>query len=127
MGIRNLRFPDSVERQLVEQWRTTWMQRAEEESRNIERLNAEARLVGQDTAVKEFATASGQLLAMALQHLPEEHESLEGEQMGPNMPESLRLLLQGTLKLCIREPLLQSRMSNQMNNLLEIIEWIRKR
>ncbi len=38
--------------------------------------------------------------------------------------DSLEKLVEGTLKLCVREPELFPRLTNQRKNLVEIIDWI---
>jgi hypothetical protein len=115
VNIRNLRFPSEVENQLVDQWIATWLQRAQEEVRQSERFQTEERNRGQELAQKEYAVFSLQPLADALVNNP----TLEAAP-------SLVLLLQGTLKLCIRELELNSRVTTQKSNLVELVEWIRK-
>ena len=115
VNIRDLRFPAEVEKQLVDQWIATWMQRAQEEVRQSERFQAEERNRGQELAQKEYAASSLQPLADALANDPT-----------IGAAPSLVLLLQGTLKLCIRELELNPRVTNQKSNLVELVEWVRK-
>jgi hypothetical protein len=115
VSIRSLRFPAEVEKQLVEQWIGTWLQRAQEEVRQSERVQAEERNIGQTLGLKEYATASSQLLA-----------NLLADDFSAEAKQSLELLLQGTLKLCIRELELNPRLTNQKESLVELVEWIRK-
>ena len=110
-----MRFPAEVEKQLVDQWIATWMQRAQEEVRQSERFQAEERNRGQELAQKEYAASSLQPLADALANDPT-----------IGAAPSLVLLLQGTLKLCIRELELNPRVTNQKSNLVELVEWVRK-
>ncbi len=88
VSIRSLHFPAEVEKQLVDQWFGTWLQRAQEEERQSERTQAEERNNGQELALKEYATASSQLLANAL-----------AKDLSIDANRSLELLLQGTLKV----------------------------
>ncbi|HEX9027746.1 MAG TPA: hypothetical protein VF823_01145, partial [Anaerolineales bacterium] len=115
VSIRSLRFPLEVEKQLVDQWIATWLQRAQEEVRRSERVQAEERNTGQEQALKDYAAGATQVLAGVLE---------SDASIGPN--QSLEMLLQGTLKLCIRELELNPRMTNQKAGLVELIEWIRK-
>jgi hypothetical protein len=115
VSIHSLRFPDEVETRLVEQWQTSWLERAQEEVRLGEVLHSQQRLEGQDLASKEFALATSLVLGSALE-------------VNPDIPlkESLRLLVQGTLKLCVREVELSPRLTNQKSALVEMVEWIGK-
>jgi hypothetical protein len=119
--IRHLRLPSKIEEQLIDEWSANWLQRARSEYRQIERLHADEKLAGQSLALKEFATATVQMLGNALAETDTAERRPE-----PDLPASLRMLLQGTLKLCIREPQLQQRLTNQMSELTEIIEWTGK-
>lgn len=115
VNVRSLRFPRPVEDQLVEQWKATWLQRAIEERKDVERLHAQERVAGQDVALKHFSTTASQNLVNTL---PQD-DSLE-------LTETLKLLFQGTLKVILRESDLHPRLTNQKNDLVELIEWIRK-
>lgn len=117
--VRHLRLPSRIEEQLIDEWSASWLQRARSEYRQIERLHADEKLAGQSLALKEFAASTSQMLGAALA------EPGDGRPE-PDLPASLRMLLQGTLKLCIREPQLQQRLTNQMSELTEIIEWAGK-
>jgi hypothetical protein len=120
--IRHLRLPSRIEEQLIDEWSASWLQRARSEYRQIEHLHADEKLAGQGLALKEFASSTTQMLGAVLTGAGTGEASSELEH-----PDSLRLLLQGTLKLCIREPQLQQRLTNQMSELTEIIEWAGKR
>ncbi|MGE5223438.1 MAG: hypothetical protein ACM3PY_13465, partial [Omnitrophica WOR_2 bacterium] len=115
LGVRRLLFPREVENQLVEQWKGSWLKRAHDEMKEIERYHAEARNTGQDQAWKEYASSTSQVLAGALATNPE-----------IDMATSLELLVQGTLKLCLRDLDLAPRLTNQKTTLVDLIEWIRK-
>jgi hypothetical protein len=115
VSIRSLHFPAEVEKQLVDQWFGTWLQRAQEEVRQSERIQAEEKNDGQELALKEYASASSQPLANAL-----------ADDFTIDANKSLELLLQGTLKLCVRELELNPRLTNQKTSLVELVEWIRK-
>jgi hypothetical protein len=119
-GVRNLRFPRVVENKLVEKWQATWLQRAQREARDIDRLLAQVKTLGQDVALKEFAIASGQQLGRKLlQQSPSPAPSL-------GWRETLESLVEGTLRLSVHEADLQPRLTNQRNILVEIIEWVRR-
>lgn len=113
--IHNLRFPAEVESRLVDQWQASWLERAREEARLVEALHAQVRSQGQDQAAKQFAATTSQLLGTAL-----------AEEADLPIDESLRLLVKGTLKLCVRDVDLAPRLSGEKAALLELIEWIGK-
>jgi hypothetical protein len=119
--VRHLRLPSRIEEQLIDEWSASWLQRARTEYRQVERLHADEKMTGQNLALKEFASSTTQMLETALleSEAGQVHADLE-------LPASLKLLLQGTLKLCIRDPQLQQRLTNQMSELTEIIEWAGK-
>jgi hypothetical protein len=119
-GARNLRFPGSVESKLVQQWQMTWLQRAQAEAREIDRLQAQVKNLGQEMALKEFALAASQQLGSRLVQLPPESMGQIG------WAETLQSLVEGTLRLAAHEGDLQSRLTNQRSILVEIIEWVRK-
>ena len=117
--VRHLRLPSRIEEQLIDEWSASWLQRARSEYRQIERLHSDEKLAGQGLALKEFAASTTQMLGNTLAEAGERQVELE-------LPASLKMLIQGTLKLCIREPQLQQRLTNQMSELTEIIEWAGK-
>jgi hypothetical protein len=113
--VRQLRIPERVEEQLIDEWSKTWLQRARSEYNQVETLHGAEKLAAQQLALQEYSNTSSQMLASAL---------LKGDTPEDlSIPVSLRMLLQGTLKLCIREPQLQQRLTNQISALNEIIEW----
>lgn len=115
VGVRRLLLPAKVETQLVDQWKASWLKRAQDETKEIEKMIAEARNNGQDLGLKEFSASVSQALSNALE---------TDENLG--MAASLETLAQGTLKLTLREPDLASRLTNQKTTLVELVEWIRK-
>jgi hypothetical protein len=115
VDINRLRIPERVEEQLIDEWNKSWLQRARSEYNQVESLHATEKLAAQSQALKEYSSAASQMLAPAL---------LQGDPAQElSLPASLRTLLKGTLKLCIREPQLRQRLNNQISALTEIIEW----
>lgn len=115
VSISNLRFPEEIETQLVEQWEASWLDRAQGDAKEAEILHAHKRLEGQDLALKEFAAATSQMLGSYLSA----NQDLD-------LRESLRMLVQGTLRLGARQVELSPRLTNQKAELVELIEWIGK-
>jgi hypothetical protein len=115
VGIRSLRFPAEVEKQLVDQWVGTWLQRAQEDVRQADQAQSEERNNGLELALKDYAAACSQNLANVL-----------ANDLTVGMTPSLEHLVRGTLKLSIREIELNPRLTNQKTNLVELLDWIRK-
>src|SRR4030065_502162 len=61
-----LRFPPVVESQLVQQWVSTWLQRAQLERNLVERKRSYAVHDGKETALREYAEHAARLLAEGL-------------------------------------------------------------
>jgi hypothetical protein len=119
-GARNLRFPSLVENKLVQQWQATWLQRAQAEAGEIDLLQSQVKNLGQELALKEFALAASQQLGSRLLQQPDSPTPQSGWR------ETLQSLVEGTLRLTVREGELQPRLTNQRSILVEIIEWVRK-
>lgn len=113
--LRQLRIPQSVEEQIIEDWSKTWLQRARSEYSHAESLHETEKLASQNLALMEYATAASLLLAPSIKQSQTAAD--------PDMQATLRLLLRGTLKLCLREAQLQPYLTNQVSALTEIIEW----
>jgi hypothetical protein len=117
VSVQDVQFHESVEQQLLKQWKATWLQRSQAERKKVEQMLIQKRAEGLDSADKGFALAVSQPLATRLKHNPKRSIGL---------PETLEELVQGTLRLVVREQDLQHRITNQKTGLIEIIEWIRK-
>jgi hypothetical protein len=114
-SVRSLRFPQVVEAKLLEQWKGTWLMRAHQERKEVETQHSNERVEGQDLALKEFSSTVSLALYNRLQQHPE-----------PSLAESLKELVEGTLKLSLRDSELQPRLTNQKAGLVELIDWIGK-
>jgi hypothetical protein len=115
VDIRQLRIPERVEEQLIDEWSKTWLGRARSEHNQVENMIAIEKQTAQESALKEFTSVASQPLVSAL---------LQGNLPGElGMVATLHLLLKGTRKLCIREPHLQQRLTNQISALTEIMDW----
>lgn len=119
VSISNLRFPSEVEEQLIRQWEATWLQRAQSESEDVDQLHAHERSTAEELALMEFAAGASQPLGNLLVDGSESKRSL-------NLAESLEKLVRGTLRLAQREPNLHQYMTTQRNQLIDLVEWIRK-
>ncbi len=113
-NVSKLHFEEGVESQLVEQWKATWLERARREMKEVEEIQSEKRMRGQDEAARNFALSASQPLDRELKADPE---------LG--LKDTLEQLVKGTLALCNKSEL-QPRMTIQKASLSELIEWIRK-
>jgi hypothetical protein len=117
-------FPPSIEKRLVQQWISTWLERAEKERTRVERLRSYTRLEGEKQAVLDFANGAASDLARSLESANKRAPST-GQVTSLNMKASLELLLSGTHKMCIRDTTLQNLLDNQDKELLMLLEWVR--
>jgi hypothetical protein len=125
VSISNLRFPRTVESQLVQQWLSTWLERAVAEREAIENHRALAREEGREAAMLEFAEGVVQTLGESLVDdygtlLPKNHKSL------PKLDTSLEMLVTSTQQLLMRNPNLQKWLLDEDSQLDRLLEWIRR-
>jgi len=116
-NIRNLRFPEPVERRLVEQWGATWLDRAMDELRDAERMQSEKRIEGEREANLNFVLGAVQFLSERLQTTSSDQLSLS---------ETIELLVRGTLDTCLRDADLRGQLGNEKSGLSELIGWIQR-
>ncbi|NUM46086.1 MAG: hypothetical protein HUU38_15385 [Anaerolineales bacterium] len=116
VSISNPRFEKHVDEKLFSQWRTNWLDRANEEARfvNQERKFAEVR--GEEMALAHFADSASRLLG---------HHLINTPGTKPDLNNSLEYMVRGSLEQCLRDPELQEKLKDERLDLAEIIEWIR--
>jgi len=114
VNISNLRFQPEVEKELLNNWKTTWLERARREREVVEKRRSYASEEGRQTAVVDFANAVSQELGS---HSTAEH--LDGKDI-------LKLLIQGNLQLCQGDPLLIPMAAEDVSHLRELLEWLEK-
>lgn len=116
VALPNPRFEKHVEEKLYAQWRTNWLERAQEGQRfvNQERKFAEVR--GEEMALAHFADSASRLLG---------HQLLTSKQPKPDLSTSLEYMVRGSLDQCLRDPELQEHLKDERLDLAKIIEWLR--
>ena len=124
-SVSNLRFPRTVESQLVQQWLSTWLERAISEREAIESRRALAREMGREEALLEFAEGITQTIGESLLDdvgnvLPKDDDSR------PNLKTSLEMLVSSTQQLLVRNPNLQQWLLGEEDELDKLLEWIRR-
>jgi hypothetical protein len=112
VSIANLRFQDTVEKELVQRWESTWYQRAMGERETLEQQLNATQEHGQESARHEYSQAIAQRLKKLAPGI--EHTS----------DEILLELVESSLHTIVRDPHLQKRAANEKNALLDLIAWI---
>ncbi len=113
-AIANLRFERKVEEKLVAQWRANWLERAKEEERYVRQQRSLAAHQGYEIALQDFAVSASRLPAAKL-----------SQQSLPDLNAVLEFLVRGTLEQCIRDPELHQYLTNEKQDIVSLIEWIR--
>lgn len=125
VSIGRLRFPRVVESQLVQQWLSTWLERAKGERDAIERKRILASDLGKEEAFLAFAENSthrfGEVLAEN-ENYPDQPEI----KYRPGLQSSLEMLVAGTQKLFTRYPLLNKLAVDEESALTQLLAWIRR-
>jgi hypothetical protein len=117
-------FPPAIEKKLVYQWISTWLDRAEQERIRVEKLRTYIRMEGEQKAILAFADSAITELELYL-------ERVNQTTYTPNLissldiKTSLELLLSGTHKLTIRDTTLHNMMDNQEKEIEKLLEWVR--
>jgi hypothetical protein len=120
ISISNLHFPASVEKELVQQWKANWLERAQQETELVDRQRSFHNLAGEETALMDFADAASQFLG------PIVIENANMPELLPDVKDSLELLVRGTLNQTIRDPEVHPKINAEKSHLVEVIDWIRR-
>jgi hypothetical protein len=125
VSISNPRFPRTVESQLVQQWLSTWLERAVADRDAIESRRALAGEKGKESALLEFAEGVAQNIGETL--VDDDGNALPFEsKLRPDLKASLELLVSGTQQLLVRNTNLQQWLMNEESELNRLLEWIRR-
>jgi hypothetical protein len=125
VSISNPRFPRTVESQLVQQWLSTWLERAIAEREAIENRRALAGEKGEDSALLKFAEEVVHNIHEAI--VDDDGNLLPTwNQLLPNREESLEKLVAGTQQLLTRNPNLHHWLLDEEAELERLLEWIRR-
>ena len=125
ISISSLRFPHTVESQLVQQWLSTWLDRAIVEREAVEGKRGLAAETGRETALIDFASSVSRNLGEAI--VDDDGELLpleEGER--PDLATSLEMLVSGTQQMVTRSTRLHQWLTTEESQLLKLLEWIRR-
>jgi len=114
LEIYNLRMPDEVENQLVQRWKTTWLERARKDRLLVDQQRDLVIRKGQEDAYIRVAEGASQLFKT----LPPD-EKLTGKEL-------LKRLIRGNLDLCQQDSSLHSLTVNEITQLQELLDWVEK-
>ncbi len=116
-AINSLAFPEEIEDRLVQEWLSTWLQRARQERDRIELRRSYIIREAKEEALLNFSNTTAQVL----------YQVLDGDtSQSPDLQESLTRLLRGTHQLCVRDQQLHSRIINEDKALQDVIDWVRR-
>jgi hypothetical protein len=107
--ITNLRFDPEIEETIISRWTTTWMRNAKAESEQVERKRNLIGTAGEEQAVRQYADFLSKDL---MQKRP------------VGIKETLKTLLLRTRTLIMNNPQLRQRMTEEQQDVEEIIRWI---
>ncbi len=107
--ITSLRFDPAIEETIISRWTTTWMRNAKAESAQVERKRNLVETAGDEQAVRQYADFLSKDL-------------IQKKPVGIN--ETLKTLLLRTRTLIMNNPQLRQRMSEEQQDIEEIIRWI---
>jgi hypothetical protein len=125
VSISGLRFPRTVESQLIQQWLSTWLDRAITEREVVESRRSLAAEIGRESALIDFAATISKNLSESIvddhgELLPYDHDE------PPDLLASLEMLVSGTQQLITRSTRLHHWLTNEEAELLKLLEWIRR-
>lgn len=121
-SVFNPRFSPEIEEKLVNQWVTTWIQRARLERDQVERRRAGMVQAGKRDALKWYAHIVTQQLDERILNLPGPRKAQEEEEQ---MRIVLERLVEGTLQGAVQDSNLYVYTASGEASLNEILDWIR--
>lgn len=125
VSISGIRFPRTVESQLVQQWLSTWLERALAERDAVENRRILAGEMGKETALIDFAEGVVKNLGESL--VDDEGNALPFDsKLRPDLGFSLEMLVTGTQQLITRNTKLHQWLLNEESELNRLLEWIRR-
>ncbi|HLO30999.1 MAG TPA: hypothetical protein VK249_17765 [Anaerolineales bacterium] len=109
VNIGNLRFNPTIEDTIVQRWTSTWLLNAKLESEQVERKRNLVETTGQEIAIRQYADFLSKDLV---------------QKKPVGIKETLKSLLLRTRTLIMNNPQLRQRMSEEQQDLEDIIRWI---
>jgi hypothetical protein len=109
VSIGNLRFNPTIEQTIIRQWSAAWLLNARTEKEQIERKRIMVETKGRDEAIRQYASFLSKDLV---------------QKKPVGLKETLKTLLLRTRTLIINNPQLRQRMSDEQQDLEDIIRWL---
>jgi hypothetical protein len=109
VSIGNLRFNPTIEQTIIRQWSAAWLLNARTEREQIERKRIMVETKGRDEAIRQYANFLSKDLV---------------QKKPVGLKETLKTLLLRTRTLIINNPQLRQRMSDEQQDLEDIIRWL---
>jgi hypothetical protein len=109
VSIGTLRFNPTIEQTIIRQWSATWLLNARAEREQIERERIMVETKGRDEAIRQYANFLSKDLV---------------QKKPVGLKETLKTLLLRTRTLIITNPQLRQRMSDEQQDLEDIIRWM---
>ena len=111
--ITNLRFPQKIEEELQNRWRTSWLEIANREKKIVEQEQVIQSIAGQNQALMDYAYGTTKHLGS----VPDENKL--------DTKEILVSLLKGNLDIISQDPDLSTFLINEYKDISDLIEWVR--
>jgi hypothetical protein len=109
VSIGNLRFNPMIEETIISRWSTTWLLNAKHESEQVERRRNLVETAGHEQAIRQYADFLSKDL---MQKRP------------VGIKETLKTLLLRTRTLIMNNPQLRQRMTEEQQDLEDILRWV---
>jgi hypothetical protein len=111
--ITNLRFPQSIEEELQNRWKTSWLDIANKEKKIVEQEQALQSIAGQNQAIMDYAYGSTKHLGSI-----SEFKVLGSKEL-------LISLLKGNLDTISQDPEFSTYLTSEYKDISDLIEWVR--
>jgi hypothetical protein len=109
VSVGTLRFDPTIEQTIIRQWSATWLLNARAEREQIERERIVVETKGRDEAIRQYANFLSKDLV---------------QKKPAGLKETLKTLLLRTRTIIINNPQLRQRMSDEQQDLEDIIRWL---
>jgi hypothetical protein len=121
VSVINLRFDQTVETRLVQQWVATWLRQAQAERGLVERQRSREILLGRRDASEQFAAAAASRFDADILALPKPSSDSEEP---TQMRIALERLVEGTLSESVSNPQFIQLLQAEEANLRDLLAWI---
>jgi hypothetical protein len=121
--IRDFRFPARIEEQLVNNWLNAWQIRARADREAIEALRIDRQRLGTAEGQRDFTVQAVRSVEREMSHPP---RARNADDHRVHTERLLELLLRGTISGAAADQSLGSRLTSEIRQILEVIDWLRR-